>query len=286
MKKVVIFGGDGQLGSEFQQRLRRLQVPFVAADIAQCDITKAFAVEHFLEEQKPDLLINCAAYNQVDLAEDNPEAAFAVNAKAPGILARACAGRGIFLVHYSTDYVFDGTKGLLYTEQDAPNPLGVYGASKLEGERQVQAAGGNFLIFRLSWVIGPGQQNFLYKLRQWAEKNDTLKITEDEVSVPTFTRTVVDVTLAARSAGLKGLWHLTNSGQASRFELATEFFRLAGIKKTLIPVPVSSFNLRALRPPCSAMSSAALAKALGIVIPDWRAGLKKYMSEQIEGAVG
>ena len=216
------------------------------------------------------LTFNCAAYNSVDKAEEDYVSAVRVNSVGVRNLAFACNKHKAFLVHYSTDYVFDGEKeDGLYTEDDKPNPLNEYGKSKLMGEEFLKEETDRFLIFRTSWVYGEGKQNFIYKLMQWAENQEFLKVAYDEVSVPTSTRTLVDVTLRAIDQGLTGLYHLVNSGYASRYEWAKKILELKGIKKFIYPVSKDVFNLPAKRPKFSAMSNEKISKLLGIEIGEW-----------------
>ncbi|MGC9124431.1 MAG: SDR family oxidoreductase, partial [Thermoplasmata archaeon] len=171
-------------------------------------------------------------------------------------------------IHYSTDYVFDGTKEGPYNEEDTPNPLSEYAKSKLLGENLAKI-NENSLIFRVSWVYGEGKQNFLYKLQQWIKDRDFLKIAVDEFSVPTSTKTIVRVTLKAIEKDISGLYHLVNSGYASRYEWAKTFFRVKGIKKLILPAYQSDFNLPAKRPKWSVMSNEKISKELNIEIPEW-----------------
>lgn len=274
--KLLILGAGGQLGKEFTTHLEKHQFNFLAPNEKDSDITRQESMKQILEEYKPDIIINCAAYNAVDKAEDDEATAFLVNAKAPGHLAEMAAGRGIKVVHFSSDYVFDGTKNGLYQEDDTCQPLNVYGNSKLEGEHQV-LANGDHLVFRLSWVIGPGEQNFIFKLNQWADKNPVLKITSDEVSVPTFTFDIVELTLKALTQNLNGLYHLTNSDYASRYELTRQYLKIAGRNNVVIPVPLSHFQTPAKRPGFSAMSNLHLKRILHTEIPSWQESLKKYV---------
>ena len=275
--QVVITGADGQLGAAFQKELTRRHVPFQGTDIATCDITKSASVEALLDAHKPTVLINCAAYNLVDEAEAKRDFAYAVNALAVKVLASACRERNIKFVHYSTDYVFDGQKGAVYTEDDAPHPLNVYGLSKFEGETFARTLIADHLVFRTSWVYGEGQQNFLYKVSQWASKNKVLRISEDEISVPTSVEDLVQVTLAALDQGTRGLYHLTSSGHASRYEWARYFFQAAGMDVEVVPVPMSSFQLKAARPPFSAMSNRKISDVLEMTIPAWQEGVDRYV---------
>ena len=275
--KLVLTGANGQLGKAFCQEFTRNGISFCSADRTVCDITQEKQVEQVLDTQKPTVLINCAAYNLVDEAESNRQKAFDVNTYAVKILTQACHKRGIKCVHYSSDYVFDGKKGAPYTEEDFPSPLNVYGQSKLEGEAAVRAITQDYLIFRTSWVYGAGQQNFLYKLSQWAKTKDTIKVSDDEFSVPTFVEDIVQVTLKALEQELRGLYHLTSSGQASRFEWAKAFIKASGLQTQILPVAMSSFMLKAQRPAFSAMSNETLSDKLKIKIPSWQEGVEKFV---------
>ncbi|RKY36933.1 MAG: dTDP-4-dehydrorhamnose reductase [Candidatus Omnitrophota bacterium] len=276
-KKILIAGANGQLAKAFQEILKQRNIPFAAPKEEEFNITDLSVVEQVILEQKPDILINCAAYNAVDAAEDDAETAFAVNTKAVENLASVCKQTNCFFVHYSTDYVFDGTKQGFYTEEDPANPLSVYGKTKLESENLVEEKLSDYLIFRLSWVFGNGKQNFLYKLLSWSKENSILKISADEVSVPTYTEDIVNCTLLSLDKGLKGLYHLTNSGYASRYEYAKYFIHKMDLENIVLPAKMSDFPTKAKRPEFSAMSNHKLAKDLGIVIPEWEQGVEKFV---------
>jgi len=273
--KFLITGARGQLAREFIAYFQEKGYGFAAFPKDELDVSDFEKVYQTIKEIKPDIIINCSAYNQVDLAEKEKHLAYKVNTI--GVYNLAISAREIKakLVHYSTDYVFDGTKIGFYTEEDQPNPLNEYGKSKLFGEFFIQEILENYLIFRVSWVYGKGTQNFLYKLEEWAKKQEVLKIAVDEFSVPTSTRTIVEVTLKALDEGLTGLYHLTNSGYASRYEWAKEYFKLKGINKLIYPALQADFNLPAKRPKWSVMSNEKISKALGITIRDWREELAK-----------
>ena len=275
--KVVITGANGQLGLAFGQEFIRKGIPFWGTDLETCDIASREQVEQMLDAHRPSVLINCAAYNLVDEAENNRTAAFEVNIDAVKILAQACQARGIKFVHYSSDYVFDGKKGGLYTEEDATNPLNVYGLSKYEGEAAARAIIADHLVLRTSWVYGEGKQNFLYKVFQWAQKSGEIKVSVDEVSVPTYVEDIVFGTLKALEKGMTGLYHLTSSGYASRYEWAKFFVKTASLATQVIPVPISFFSLKAVRPSFSAMSNQKISKELSIKIPSWQEGVEKYV---------
>lgn len=275
--RAFIFGSKGQLGRAFAKRFEKEGWEYLGADSDELDVTNPMHVAEVLSIYRPGLIINCSAYNQVDLAENDRKTAMDVNAYALRSIAMEAKKFETTLVHFSTDYVFDGTKKAPYTEQDKTNPLNVYGESKLAGEKYALEPMGAS-VFRLSWLYGDGKQNFIYKVRQWAEKEGPLKIADDEISVPTYTEDVVDAVMAAMQRGLSGLWHLPNSGVCSRYEWAKEILRLAGIKKEIIPAKMADFNTAAKRPGYSAMSNAALCRELGIKIPDWRDSLARFLS--------
>ncbi|MCQ9205701.1 MAG: dTDP-4-dehydrorhamnose reductase [Omnitrophica bacterium] len=276
-KRILITGSQGQLGKEFIKVLELKGYNFVAPQEKNCDIANFLEIGKILTELNPQIIINCAAYNAVDEAEVAPKRADLVNNKAVANLARVCKDKGIFLVHYSSDYVFDGKKNSLYTEEDSPNPLNAYGKSKLAGEESIKKVLGNFLIFRLSWVIGRGRQNFLYKLKSWAAKEKVLKVSSDEISVPTYTADVVDITLLSLEKRLKGIFHLTNSGYCSRYELAAYFIRKMKLDNSILPASMKDFKTKAIRPQFSAMSNEKISKALGVAIPKWEKAIDRFI---------
>ncbi|MGK7395483.1 MAG: dTDP-4-dehydrorhamnose reductase [Candidatus Cyclobacteriaceae bacterium M3_2C_046] len=275
-KKFLILGSNGQLGTEYQQTFSKKNIDYLAPSEQKADITNREMLDQLVTSYNPEVIINCAAFNAVDKAEVDPAQAFRINAEAILNLTHICHQRKIFLVHYSSDYVFDGKKHHWYLESDQPHPLNQYGKSKWQGEKHIKAGLKNYLIFRLSWVIGPGQQNFLFKLSQWAASNPVLKISGDEVSVPTFTPTIVELTLLSLSQGLSGLFHLTNSDYASRYELARAYLKLKNLDNLVVPVPMSYFNMPAPRPLFSVMSNQQLAKTLNLEIPAWQQELETY----------
>jgi dTDP-4-dehydrorhamnose reductase len=278
--RYLITGKNGQLAQAFIQRFEKEGIDYEAPEESQLDITKASAVDQAIAAWKPDVVINCAAYNLVDKAEQDRDRVFSVNAAGPGNLARAAARHKSLIVHYGSDYVFDGRKESgLYTEDDAVNPLNEYGRSKLAGEKEVISADARHLILRLSWVFGAGTQNFIFKLSQWAEKNEYLKVACDEFSVPTFTGTVVDVTLRSLKQGVTGRFHLTNSGYCSRYEWARVVFAARGIGKFIRPVLMESFDLPAKRPGFSAMNNRAIMQAADCSIPAWDDAVRAFLQE-------
>ncbi len=273
----LILGAEGQLGKAFKRYLATHDIAFSAPREKDCDITDAYNLEKIVERVSPTVIINCAAYNAVDDAEGEKELAYMINCTAIEKLIEICNLHQIKLIHYSTDYVFDGTKEDLYTEEDKTAPLNVYGQSKLAGEQIVIEKAHDSIVFRTSWVFGDGTQNFIYKLRQWVKRNKVLKISCDEVSVPTFVDDIVHVTLKAINKNLGGLFHLTNTGYASRYEWARYVINTLDMVHTIIPVPMNTFPCKARRPLFVPMSNENLSKELGIDIPYWNNSVKRYL---------
>jgi dTDP-4-dehydrorhamnose reductase (EC 1.1.1.133) len=269
MRKVLITGASGQLGKEFVKVLSSKGIDFVALERKDLDVTNFEKVYKTLKEIKPSVVVNCSAYTQVDLAETEILKAFSTNAIGPYNLAITCREINAKFIHYSTDYVFDGIKKGLYTEEDSPNPLNQYARSKLLGEELVKQVLEDYLILRVSWVYGEGKQNFIYKLFQWAKEREVLQIAFNEVSVPTYTGFIVEKTLKALEKGLTGLYHLVPRGYASRYEWAKLTLKLFRIEKVLIPVEKEIFNLPAKRPDFSAMSCEKIEKELGEEFEEW-----------------
>src|SRR5208337_1035481 len=278
--KILITGANGQLAKEFQRYFERTGTHRITAlSKKELDISDFELVSEALSGNNPSVVINCAAYNLVDRAEDDRDAAFRVNATGVKNLAALCRKNKAFLIHYSTDYVFDGTKENYYTEADSTYPLNVYGESKLSGERLLAEETDDFLLFRVSWVFGHGTANFLYKLSEWAKERDILKIVCNQVSVPTYTEDIVKYTLAALDKGLRGVYHLTNSGYGSRYEVARYYIERLGLRRTVLPVDSHFFNEAARRPYFSAMSNEKLSKDLGLEIPDWKDAIDRYIKK-------
>lgn len=276
--KYLITGRDGQLAKAFIERFTLDGTDYLAPLEKDLDITNQSIVDKICSEYRPDVILNCAAYNQVDQAEINRALAFSVNATGPLILAKHASKYNALIVHFSSDYVFDGMKGDgLYTELDTPCPLNYYGFTKSMSEGLVKVQSEDHLILRLSWVFGDGPQNFICKFLDYSKNESILEAPYDEFSVPTYTKTVVDVTLKAIDRKLRGLYHLTNSGYCSRFELARFILDELGINRFILPVDLDSFRTRADRPGFSAMSNKKISTELGIKIPHWEDSVKDYL---------
>jgi len=278
--KYLIIGKYGQLTKEFQRLLSSKGEEYIALSHEEADVRDYVKLNSVFEAYKPSVVINCSAYNQVDKAESDYEEAMKVNALGPYNLALLCKEYGSFLVHYSTDYVFDGSKSEgLYTEADEPNPLNKYGLSKLLGELFAMQATHNMLLLRVSWVFGEGTQNFIYKVLSWSREREVLQVSVDEVSVPTWARRIALVSHEAINEGLSGLYHLVSSGYASRYEWAKQVLKLCHKENLVVPVPGDSFNLPARRPKFSAMSNERISAELGIKLPGWESDLEEYLRE-------
>jgi dTDP-4-dehydrorhamnose reductase len=280
--KFLITGANGQLAGEFKRALEERKHEVAAFDKNGVDISDLGSVTEIVGQYKPEIILNCAAYNYVDKAEEDFETAYRVNATGVKNLSSVCKENNVLLVHYSSDYVFDGEKEDFYTEEDGPNPINRYGESKLAGEKFLQAESDNFLLFRVSWVFGEGKQNFLYKLLEWAKKNKVLKVVSDQIAVPTFTKDIVNLTMFAIDKGLRGVYHLTNSGYASRYEVARFFIERLGMDVLILPVSSDYFPSLAKRPYFSAMSNLKLSKDLNVNVPDWKLGVERYVETMFE----
>ncbi len=281
--RILVIGSAGQLAKEIIALGPAFGHEIIAPGEKELDLTARDSLAAILEQKAPEAVINCAAYNQVDKAEENPELAMEINGYAVGRLAALCRAMGIFLVHYGSDYVFDGQKEDFYQEDDALNPINVYGKSKALGEELLAKELGpeRSLLFRLSWVFGRGPQNFLYKLSGWAQKQAKLKVVYDQISVPTYTVHVASWTYKALAAGLTGLYHMVPSGYASRYEVARYYFSCLGLSPLVLPVPSDYFPTAARRPLFTAMSNEKLVQKLG-ALPEWQIGVREY-SEHISG---
>ena len=286
--KIFILAENGQLGWELCRTLAPLGDVY-ASDYPQVDLQKPEKIINLIRIEKPAIFVNAAAYTAVDQAETEHEKAQSINASGPGILAEECKRIGAVFIHYSTDDVFDGNKGVPYLENDATAPLNFYGQSKLEGEQLVQQAGGDYLIFRTSWVYSMrGQGGFIAKVLQWSRQQETLRMVTDQIGNPTWARMLAETTahIAARGQGYiserKGLYHLAGSGFASRLEWAKEILELDLNRheqktKELLPAKTADFPTPAERPLFSALDCSKFESTFNLKLPDWRTALRLAM---------
>ncbi|MCF7749394.1 dTDP-4-dehydrorhamnose reductase [Bacillus subtilis subsp. subtilis] len=292
---VLLFGGNGQLGRELQRALAPLGTIVATTrsgalpDGSACetaDFNEPASLVALLDRVRPDVVVNAAAYTAVDRAEEERDAAWRANAEAPGIIARWCAAAGVPLVHYSTDYVFDGQGPRPYREDDATAPLGVYGASKLAGEEDIRAAGGRHLIFRTAWVYAPHSANFLRTMLRVGADRDVLRVVADQIGTPTPAALIADVTAQAlqHAGGLSGTWHLTAAGETSWHGFAEAIFAEAVASGKLARAPkveaitTADYPTPAKRPAYSHLDVSKLESDFGIALPSWQNGLKQVIA--------
>lgn len=289
--KTILFGRNGQLGSELQRVLAPLG-DVAAVDYQEIDLQNDSAVEEFIRSQSPSVIVNASAYTAVDRAEQEQELAFQVNGRAPELMAKLALELKAAFIHVSTDYVFDGMLGRPYVETDRPNPLNIYGKSKLAGEQSVQRVGGAYLIFRTSWVYSMTGNSFVNKILEWARKNPNLRVVDDQVGNPTWARSLAEMIgqLLEKADGspfdyfekYAGVYHLAGRGYVSRFDMAKEIIRLASIREpglisSLQPARTSEFPAPAERPLFSALDCAHFESTFGLRLPEWQSALEHAM---------
>jgi dTDP-4-dehydrorhamnose reductase len=288
--KILLTGKNGQVGSELEKSLAPLG-ELTALDRQQLDLSNPDLIRQVVRELRPDVIVNAAAYTAVDRAETESGFAQAINGTAPGILAEEASRLDALLVHYSTDYVFDGIKSTPYTEQDIPNPLNVYGRSKLAGEQAICAAATRFLILRTSWVYDARGRNFLNTIKQLGGQRPELAIVNDQFGAPTWSREIARATariIALYQAHpdkeqLNGIYHLTAQGQTSWFgfaQAAAKHGLFDNLERTpaLRAIPSTDFPTPARRPMYSVLSNARLLKQFGFQLPDWDVSLRECLS--------
>lgn len=281
IRKVLVSGGGGQLGVELCREFERRNWNVERLDRQTLDVTDRAAVENRIASSDPQLVINSAAYNQVDIAESEPAAAFEANALAVRNLAVACRQVGAQLVHFSTDYVFDGTKGSAYVETDTPHPLGAYGVSKLAGEFYAQAYLQNPLILRTSGVFGPGgmftpRGNFVEMMLRLAAKGSPIRVVEDHVASPSYAPEMAVRTADMVESGTGGLFHLGGGQAISWYDYAKMIFEEAGLQPSLTPTDEREYRTVARRPKFSALSNQKLEAAGVTPMPPLREAIHAY----------
>jgi dTDP-4-dehydrorhamnose reductase len=284
--KILLTGCAGQLGRELKRSLASLG-ELVACDRRQLDLADPDALRAAVRSIAPSVIINAAAYTAVDKAEAETELADAINATAPGLLAEEAKRLGSLLIHYSTDYVFDGTKATPYQEDDATTPLSAYGRSKRQGELAIAAAGARHLILRTSWVYGLHGTNFMKTMLRLARERDELRVVGDQIGAPTWSRHLADVTaliLASRSTA-EGLYHLAAAGETSWHGYAAAIFaeaRAAGLLEkspTVQRITSAEYPLPAPRPANSRLDCTRFTSDFGMTLPDWRTGLADCLAD-------
>ena len=288
--KILLTGKTGQIGEELNNIIGGLG-NLITVDKEQLDLSKPNSIEPVILDIKPDIIINPAAYTAVDKAEEEPDLAMTVNALAPGLLAKAAKKVGAGLIHYSTDYVFDGCSEIPYKEEDLPNPLNVYGKTKLAGEEAITEVGIPFLIIRTSWVYSLHGKNFLRTIKKLAEEKDTIQVIDDQIGAPTWARSIALQThqilkqclnkkwIETKESNLSGIFHLTSQGKTSWHGFAREVLNMYNTSQNikLIAIPTSDYPTPAVRPPNSLLNNEKIQKVFGIDMPHWKDALKDCM---------
>jgi dTDP-4-dehydrorhamnose reductase len=297
--KILVFGRIGQVGWELRHKLACLgQV--TAIEYPEIDFSKPDLIRAVVRTVEPTIILNAAAYTAVDKAESEPELATAINATAPGVIAEEAKRLGSILVHYSTDYVFDGAKQDPYVETDAPNPINVYGRTKLEGDQAIQSVGGDYLILRTSWVYGARGSNFLLTMLRLAKEQPELRIVDDQIGAPTSSECIAQATsdilaqlLAPSGRGLdgrSGIYNLTSTGETSWFGFAQALLTKSSgtfgfTVPNLIPIKTSEFPRPAKRPANSRLSCQRLEQTFGVTLPHWEHALSLVLDTLTEGSL-
>lgn len=291
--RILIFGANGQVGRELQRSFSA-RGEIIPCDRARVDLTSADQIRSAVQHAAPDIILNAAAYTTVDKAESEPALATAINAHAPRVMAEEASRRGALFVHYSTDYVFDGSKARPWTESDSPHPLNTYGATKLAGEEAIEQIGGRSLIFRTSWVYGPHGHNFLFTMLRLARQRNEFRIVNDQIGAPTTsialanaTRAVVDAVLAEKSGTEQdwaGLYHMTCSGSVSWCGFAQAIFARAqrwldDKIPRVIPIASAEYPTPARRPANSVLCCEKLRARFGVQLPAWEDALDTVINE-------
>ena len=290
--KILLLGGNGQVGRELRRSLPALGELIIAtrdgeaADVV-ADFDQPASLAALVAAVEPDIVVNAAAYTAVDMAETDTDTAFRINAEAPEVIAQACARQGALLVHYSTDYVFDGQAARPYLEDDATAPLGVYGASKFAGEQAIRGSGVRHAILRTAWVYAAHGKNFLLTMLRLAVERDELRVVADQFGAPTPAWWIADATtdLLRRGVAESGTWHLTTHGETNWHEFASAIIDdaydlgLLQRKPCVLPITTDDYPTPARRPAYSVLDTTRLQRHFGILPPDWRDGLNQTLRE-------
>jgi dTDP-4-dehydrorhamnose reductase len=290
--RLLVTGADGQIGWELRHSLMPLG-EVTAMDRKACDLSRLQDLPGIIREARPDIIVNAAAYTAVDKAEEEEPLATLINGDAVGVIADEARKCGALLIHYSTDYVFDGTKTAPYTEDDSPHPLNAYGRSKLAGERAIEQCGGNYLILRTSWVYAARGRNFLLTVLRLARERDELRIVSDQIGTPTWAREIADATMAiARQARREleqgafksGLFNVTAAGETSWFGFAEaivdQFAVTTGSpRKKIYPISSRDYLSPAERPKNSRLAGQRIRERYGVGLADWKEGLGRCLDD-------
>ena len=276
---ILITGAKGQLGYDFQRLFNELKEEYIATDRDELDITDIEKVREFVKNKNITLIINCAAYNNVDKAEDEPEFCKKLNTYAPRDLAIVAKEIGADYITYSTDFVFDGKKKAPYTEENIPNPLSVYGKSKYEGEKEVFKVKLDSFVVRTSWVFGIANNNFNKQVINWSKSKDELSIVDDQISSPTYSKDLAYYSWELIKTKKYGLYHLSNGGEASKYNQGKYVLAKIDWQGKLNRAKTKDFNLKAKRAEYTKLDSSKLEKVIGKKIPSWENGIDRFLEE-------
>lgn len=284
MKNILVTGANGQLGSEIQHKVKDLKLNnYVFTDVAELDITDEGKVLQFMTDKKIHLVINCAAYTQVDRAEEDEKTAKLVNETAVEILVKSCEKVSAKMIHISTDYVFSGDKNVPYTEKDAENPLGIYGKTKFEGEEKLRKSNVPHLILRTSWLYSTFGNNFVKTITKLSSEKQELKVVFDQVGTPTNAKDLADFIVYVIENDLlkeqKETYHFSNEGVCSWFDFATEIVAVKGNKCEVKPCLSEEFPSKVKRPNYSVLNKTKLKTDFNYTIRHWKEALKDYFSK-------
>lgn len=278
-KKILVTGANGQLGSELRVLSVNSNHEFLFTDVAELDITNREAVDNYVSEHGTDIIVNCAAYTNVDKAEDDTEMADNINHLAVKNLAEVSAKYKLILIHISTDYVFDGSKNTPYLETDPTAPLGVYGRTKLAGEKAVTDSGCDYLIIRTSWLYSSFGNNFVKTIRRLTAEKDSLKVVFDQVGTPTYAgdlaQAILKIIDSGKYADNAGIYHFSNEGVCSWYDFAIEIRNLSGNLCVIQPCHSDEFPSKVKRPNFSVLDKTKIKETFGLKIPYWKVSLRE-----------
>jgi dTDP-4-dehydrorhamnose reductase len=276
---VLITGAYGQLGHDLCKIFDKRKILYIATDYYELDVTDIVEIRRFVLNKNIDLIINCAAYNNVDKAEEEKENCYKLNAYAPRDLAIIANKLGADYITYSTDFVFDGKQCTPYTEEDKPNPLSIYSAAKYLGEQLVLEANSNSYVIRTSWLFGIANNNFNKQIINWSKDKAILSIVDDQISSPTYSYDLAYYTLELLKTGKVGLYHLSNAGEASKYDQARYVLERIQWKGELRRAKSSDFKLAAPRAPYTKLDSTKLERTIGQKLPNWQSGIDRFLNE-------
>jgi dTDP-4-dehydrorhamnose reductase len=276
--KILVTGSDGLIGTNILPDLSK-QFDIIPVTETQWDILDKKTGGEIIRSHQPDVLINLAAITNVDGCEDAAEAAYRVNAEGAGLIADLCKENNVKLLHFSTDYVFDGMGARPYTEEDAPNPLSVYGRSKLLGEQKILESYPSSLIVRTEWIYGRGGENFITKVTGAAREKGKVEVVDDQTGSPTFAQDLAGPVRALLTQNKSGIYHVTNGGASTWFQFAKEIFSILGIDAPCLPVSSTQIQRKARRPAYSVLDCSKLKRDTGLSLRPWQEALRQYLAE-------